>query len=602
MIAEAQFGLLDWSVILVYFIACLAIGFYFMKRASGSTEDYFLAGRSLSWWLAGTSLVATMFAADTPLFHTANVRRFGMDAGWLFFLPGFGVVLASVLFARLWRRALVMTEIELLEIRYSGKAASVFRGVNALYGGIFQAALTMGWVTLAMGVFVDKLLGIDKVLGTWMFLGIVLIYSFASGMWGVVWTSFLQYFIATFGTIYVAVVAVIKCGGLQAMNDKVNQLTEWPGAAMRVLPDPQAWNPSYTWWLIIGWLFVNSINVATSGSFLGQKIYACKDEKHASHGVLFFGFCYYILNGWPWIITGIASLVLLGATDQIAGLSDPQETYPAMIQKILPAGMRGVMAAAMISAFMSTISTLMNWGASYMVNDFYSRFIVKNAGRRHYVWISRIFSIALLVFGGWFAFQFTDITQMLLSVSLYLTGLSLVWIFRWLWWRTNIWSEISAMIGSILVAFFVDKVLGDCWGIWQSNDAFEYYGQRLITILIGTTVIWLIVTLLTKPVDDERLKKFYKRIAVPGIGWKRIRLLCNDDCPKTDTTLSIVSTWLFGVIGLFSLLFALGYGVACRWLPMAAGLIISIVGTIGYFKLYNNLTHFEDEELEHYKF
>jgi uncharacterized membrane protein required for colicin V production len=260
------------------------------------------------------------------------------------------------------------------------------------------------------------------------------------------------------------------------------------------------------------------------------------------------------------------------------------------------------MAAAMISAFMSTISSLMNWGASYMVNDFYGRFIIKNASNKHYVWASRIVSMGLLVFGGWFAFQFTDITQMLLSVSLYLTGLSLVWIFRWFWWRTNIWSEISAMIGSIVVAFFVDKVLGDYFGIWQSEDAFEYYGQRLISILIGTTVIWLIVTLLTKPVDDERLKKFYRRIAVPGIGWRRIRLLCGEDCPKTDTTMNVLLTWLSGVIALFSLLTALGYGVACRWLPMTTGLLVSLFSAIVYFVLYNHLTHFKDEELEKYKF
>jgi len=595
---------LDWAVIIIYFVVVLIVGMYFVRRASKSVDDFFLAGRSLPWWLAGTSMVATMFAADTPLFHSGNVRRFGMDAGWMFFSPGFGVLLASVLFARLWRRTRVVTEIELLEMRYTGEAASIFRGFNALYGGVFQAALTIGWVTLAMGVIVKSLLGIDPKVGIWISLGITVIYSAGSGLWGVVATDFIQYVIATFGTIYLAVAAVIRCGGLRAMNEQIHAVTSWTGSPMRVLPEPSAWNPAYSWWLIIGWIFVFSIQVSTSGGFMGQRIYASKDEANASHSVLWFGFCYYVLNGWPWILTGVASILILGPTNQAAGMADYQETYPQMILRLAPVGMRGVMAAALIAAFMSTISTLLNWGSSYMVNDFYRRFLVKDADKRHYVWVSRIASVALALFGGWFALQFETITGMLLSVSKYLTGGAIVLLLRWLWHRTNIWSEISAMVGSIVVALFVDKVLTRQFHIWESDDPFQYYGQQLIAILVVSTIIWIVVTLLTRPVDDETLKTFYRRVIPPGPGWKRIRRLCAEECadgvrePAADSLGRIGATWLVGTVALFALLIAVGCAIACQWLPAGILIVAFLLSAYGYFKLFNTLTHLERDVLQ----
>ncbi len=598
VIAVANLNTVDWIFIGIYFLVVLVVGMYFVKRSSGSTSDYFLAGRSLPWWIAGTSMVATMFAADTPLFHSGNVRRFGMDAGWLFFAPGFGIILASVLFARLWRRARVMTEIELFEMRYTGRAARIFRGFNAIYGGIFIAALTMGWVTLAMGVIVESLLGIDRVLGTWIFLGVVVLYSASSGLWGVVMTDFVQYIVATFGTIYLAVAAVKHCGGLHNMSEQLSAVQDWSGHQLNVWPRPSSWDPSYTWWILIGYVIVYGCQYAATGIFLGQRVYASKNEHHASHSVLWFGICYYILNGWPWIVTGLASIVVLGSTNQAAGLSDWQETYPAMILKLMPMGMRGIMAAAMIAAFMSTISTLLNWGSSYMVNDFYQRFLVKHKSPRHYVWVSRVFSVALALFGGWFAFRFENITEMLLKVPLYMTGGILVWLFRWLWHRTNIWSEISAIMGSVVVAVFVDVVLVKYFGMWDSPDAWMYFGQKILTIMAGTTLIWLVVTLLTRPVDEEHLKKFYKRVIPPGPGWSRIRQLCGEGCPPADSMWRIFFTWLSGVIGMYGYLFAIGYVVAWKWKFAFILLVVSSVAAIMYFRLFNSLTHYEDQQLE----
>ncbi|VGO17686.1 Sodium/glucose cotransporter [Pontiella desulfatans] len=598
--------LIDWIVVIIYFVVCIIVGLLFVKKASGSTDDYFLAGRKLPWWIAGTSIVATMFAADTPLFHTGNVRQFGLDAGWLFFIPGFGVVMAAVLFARLWRRARVVTEVELLEMRYSGKAATVFRGFNAVYGGVFKAAVTLGWVTLAMGVILESLFGIDRYIGTMIFMGIVLVYSISSGLWGVVATDFIQYIVATFGTIYLAFAAVKECGGLVAMREQLMAVPDWSGSAMRVIPDPSAWNPNFSWMLIIGWLLIYSIELSTSGGFMGQRIYASKDEKNASHSLLWFGFCYYVLNGWPWIVTGLASIIILGATNEAAGLENYDGTYPAMIVKLMPVGMLGIMGAAMIAAFMSTISTILNWGSSLMVNDFYRRFVVKGKSKHHYVWASRAFSLGLAVFGVWFAFQFDSITQILLRMPLYLIGGVLVFVFRWLWSRTNIWSEIAAMVGSIVVALFIDFILVPKLHIWEPNEAipdhnwFVYFGHKMVLVLVATTVIWVITTLLTKPVDDETLKKFYKHTVPPGPGWKRIRKLCGEETPQPSPLSKILLAWLSGVVGLFVLLFAIGYLVACQWVMSGVLLAVSAAGFIAYFKLYSTLTHYDDLDQQDY--
>ena len=606
---DISFGnlhIIDWIVVFIYFVVCIAVGLYFVKRASSSTDDYFLAGRKLPWWVAGTSIVATMFAADTPLFHTGNVRQFGLDAGWLFFIPGFGVVMAAVLFARLWRRARVVTEIQLLEMRYSGKAAKIFRGFNAVYGGVFKAAITLGWVTLAMGVILESLFGIDRTTGTIIFMGIVLIYSISSGLWGVVATDFIQYFVATFGTIYLAIVAVKECGGLLSMREQLMALPEWSGNAMRVIPDPSAWNPNFSWMLIFGWMLIYSIELSTSGGFMGQRVYASKDEKNASHSLLWFGFCYYILNGWPWIVTGLASLIILGSTNEIAGLENYDGTYPAMIVELMPVGMLGVMAAAMIAAFMSTISTILNWGSSLMMNDLYQRFLVRDASNHHYVWASRAFSLGLAIFGVWFAFQFDSLTQILLRMPLYLIGGVLVFVFRWIWSRTNIWSEISAMIGSIVVALFIDFILVPKLHIWEPNEViadhnwFVFFGHKMVLVLVATTIIWVVVTLLTKPADDETLKKFYKHTIPPGPGWKRIRRLCEEEgeLPKPSPLSMILLAWASGVIGLFVLLFSIGYLVACQWLTSTLLLFVSAAGFITYFKLYNKLDHYDDLKQE----
>ena len=485
-------------------------------------------------------------------------------------------------------------------MRYTGRAAKLYRGFNALYQGVFKAMVTLGWVTLAMGVIIESLLGIDKFWGTMMFMIVVLIYSISAGLWGVVATNFIQYFVATFGTIYLAIVAVARCGGLQAMNDKLISVSDWSGSAMRVIPDPSAWDPRYSWYLMIGWLLVFAIEISTAGGFWGQRIYASKDEKNASHSFLWFGFCYYVLNGWPWIVTGMASIVLLGSTNEIAGIENFQDTYPSMIVELMPVGMLGLMAAAMIAAFMSTVSALLNWGSSLLVNDFYRRFLVRGASKRHYVWASRAFSLALAVVSVWFAFQFKNLTQICLRMPMYLIGGVLVFVFRWLWSRTNIWSEISAMVGSLVIALLIDFVLIKRFHIWEAEDDWVYVGHKLIAVLVGTTAVWLITTLLTRPVDDKTLVKFYKHTIPPGPGWNRIRKLCGDDTPKPSSLGRILLTWLVGIVGLYGLLSAIGYVVVCRWGIACIMFVVSALSTIAYFKLYNTLTHYDNLEQEGY--
>jgi solute:Na+ symporter, SSS family len=458
----------------------------------------------------------------------------------------------------------------------------------------------MGWVTLAMGVVVEQFLGMNRETGTWLFLGIVLAYSVGSGMWGVVMTDLIQYVVATAGSLFLAWKAIDYCGGLNAMNAALANQTEWSGATdgvLRVVPDPSALDPSYSWWLVIGFILVWGADIANAGGFIGQRIFASKNEKHASHAVLWFGFCYYLHNGWPWIVVGAASIHVLGATNAAAGLADYQETFPAMIMKLMPAGFRELMMASLIAAFMSTIDTLLNWGSSLLVNDFYRRFVVTRSSRRHYVMVSRAFMLGLALFGGWFAMQFKSITEMLMSVNMYLVGGFFAYMLRWLWSRANIWSEIATMVGSILVALMVQKVLPVYFGIWDSEDPFKYYGHQMTAILAGTTLIWAVVTLLTKHTDEKQLIAFYKQVVPPGPGWTRIRRLCGQDAPRVDSFGKILATWAMGVTSLIGLLAAIGYGLTCRWLTALVMSTIALTAAFTYFRLFNQL-HFPQEAVE----
>src|SRR5262245_36587953 len=458
-------GVLDWFVVLAYLAAAVSAGLWFSRHSNKGVEDFFLAGRRLPWWLAGASMVASMFASDTPLFHSGNVRDMGLSAAWLFFFPVFGALLAGAYFARLVRRTGVVTDAEFVEMRYSGQAPAPFRGFLAFYNGVYVATLTMGWVTLGMTETIAQILNLPKLPVVVSLMAVVLIYAMVSGLWGVVMADLFQYVVASVGSIYLAIVSVQACGGLIGLREKLAALPSYVGHDLHFLPNLDEGVGStgmvaLSLPLILAWIFVNGADQASSSQHRGQRILACRNENDASLTYVMYSFCYYFVNGLSWVVVGLASVILLGATNEAAGLANSQRAFPAMIKHLMPAGMLGLMVASVFAAFMSTTSVLLNWGSSYMINDLYRRFMVRNAPQGHYLFASRVACFFLGLGAIGFAMVFSSLGEFFSMVPQLLTGAVLVMLARYLWWRTNIWSEVSAMVISPFVGLYVEFVLG----------------------------------------------------------------------------------------------------------------------------------------------
>ena len=575
-----QMATLDWVVIAGYFLVTVTVGLSMARRAGRGTDDFFLAGRKLTWWLAGGSMVATMFASDTPLFHCGNVRDLGLSAGWLFFLPGFGALAAAAMFARMVRRTRVVTDAEFIELRYSGKTPAPFRAFMATYSGIFVASLTMCWVTKGMTEVLSQMVHLDTTTSVLIALGVVVVYSSAAGMWGVVMADMFQYVVAAGGSLFLAFVAVQHCGGLEGLRHGLAQIHGYPGADMHFLPNGKeapfmlsavrdssghigSWIKNgifMTWPLLLPWLVVNSIGQASATAHQGQRVLSCKTEKDASLTYVFFSICYYALNGLSWIVVGLASVLILGQTNLAAHIDNSQRAFPAMISALMPIGLRGLMLASIGAAFMSCTSGLLNWGSSYMVNDLYRRFMVKDASQKHYVAIGRAASVMIAIFGALLSLQFTTLADIFGLVPPLLTGACAVYLARYLWWRTNIWSEISAMVASPIIGGYIVFVMGanpdsllrhlPLGGIWYDPNSWVFFGQKLMTAFVLTTLTWVIVTLLTPATDMAKLKSFYKLVRPSGPGWWYVRRQM-PDAPPVESSLLQFGVWLMALMFVF---------------------------------------------------
>lgn len=563
--AEEAFGampLLDWLVVLAYLVITIWVGLAFARRAGKGVEDFFLAGRSLPWWLAGASMVATMFASDTPLFHSGNVRDMGLSASWLFFFPCFGTLLAAAYFARLVRRTRVVTDAEFVELRYSGSAPAFFRGFLALYYGVYVAGLTMGWVTLGMTETAAQILSLPKLPVIIVLMAIVLVYSMVSGLWGVVMADLFQYIVATAGSLYLAVASVHACGGLASLRDRIAALPDYAGRDLHFLPNlgeglGSASMVVMTLPLVLAWILIHGANYASATQHQGQRILACRHEKDASLTYVMYCFCYFVINGLSWVVVGLASVVILGATNEQAGLENSQRAFPAMVKQLMPTGLLGLMVASIFAAFMSTASVVLNWGSSYLINDLYRRFLVRKATPGHYVAASRIASLFLGIWAAYFATVFQSLGEFFSMVPQLLTGAVLVLLARFLWWRTNIWSEVSAMVISPFVGLYVELVLGarghweslswlPGYGMWDAAKAngndWHFWGQRLFAAVGATTVLWVVVTFLTRPTSMEKLKAFYALVRPSGPGWGPVRRAFKDP-PPVESTSTILWVW-----------------------------------------------------------
>ena len=553
-----QLTLVDWSVIVLYFVFNIAIGFYYKARAGKSVNEFFLSGRDVPWWLAGTSMVATTFAADTPLAVTGLVAKGGIAGNWLWWNFVAGGMLTVFFYARLWRRSGVMTDVEFAEIRYSGPAAAFLRGFRALYLGIPINCIVLGWVNLAMIKILMLILGVTKLQALAIVLGIIALTSLIStisGLWGVLVTDLVQFVIKMGMVIVLAVAAVHAVGGIDGMKAKLaivdRTVGVGRGSALNFIPDlNSAWMPMITFLVYISlnwWSTWYPGSEPGGGGFVAQRMFCARDEKHSLLATLWFNVAHYSLRPWPWILVGLVSLILY---PQLKG-PDTESGYVLVMIQCLPSSLRGLMVAAFAAAFMSTIATQLNWGASYLVNDFYRRFLKKDGSEKHYVRASRWATVFLTLASAVVAAFMESISGAWKLLIVTGAGTGLVLLLRWYWWRINAWSEVSSMICAFVVSVYMQLGRG-----LDSEDPVGFAWIMIVTISV-TTAVWLAVTFLTRPEPAEVLVKFYRRVRPVGAGWRRIAELVPEVKPARDGWNNLLD-WICGCLLIYGTLFGTG--------------------------------------------
>ncbi|HMR39350.1 MAG TPA: Na+:solute symporter [Ignavibacteria bacterium] len=549
--------LIDWVIVFLYFLISLSIGLYYSKRAGGSTENFFLSGRKLSWWLAGISMVATTFAADTPLAVTELVGQNGIAGNWLWWNMLIGGMLTVFFFSRLWRRAEILTDVEFIEFRYSGKPAAVLRGFKAVYMGIFMNTIIMGWVNLAMikillGMFPEYVTPDNVIYWVGGCMLLTAIYSALSGLWGVAVTDAFQFILAMAGCIILAVLVVNspEVGGIAGMQEK---LPDW---AMKFTPDiTTEITPTSAGGILAMTVSTFLAFIAIQwwaswypgadpggGGYIAQRMMSAKDEKNSLYATLFFQVAHYCLRPWPWIIVGLCALILypdLSHADKGLG-------FVKAMNDFLPPGLKGLLLAAFLAAYMSTIATHLNWGTSYFINDFYRRFLVKDKTEKHYVSVSRLMTIVFMFLSVIITTQMTTISGVWSFVIECGAGLGLVLILRWFWWRVNAISEIIATVTPFIV-----------YGVLYFGEFDIKFPETLYIIVPITTIAWIITAYITKPTTEAKLESFYTKVHPGGIGWKKV----SDKMPhvKSDSGYFLLFiNWFAGVVLVYSFLFGVG--------------------------------------------
>ena len=514
---------LDWIVVAAYGALTLAIGLRLARRAGRSVEEYFIAGRSLPWWIAGTSIAATWFASDAPLATAALVRRQGVFGNWLWWYEAAGILMLTFFYARLWRRAGVLTDAEVIELRYGGAPARILRGFSAVYQGLVKNAVVMGWVMLAMVKFSQVLLGWDAALTLSVCVGLALVYTVASGLWGVVVTDMLQFVAGMLGSITLAGIVLARFGGPGGMAAAVREAPDAPAGALDLVPSAANASSlealSFLCLILVLWM-----RSGQGDGYVAQRLFATRDERQSVMASLWFAFAGTVLLTWPWIVVGLGSLLVFpaGAGIDPALAADPELAYPMMIRELMPVGLRGLMVATFLAAFMSTMDTHLCWGASYMVNDVYRRFVKKDGSERHYVAVSRGAVVGLAVLAALVAWQMESIQRGWIYIIELTAGVAVVWLLRWYWWRVNAWAEIAAMVGSVVLANGRVLVAAIPLPTGLLSMAERFYAPemdlvRAVVILVTCTLIWLLVIRFTKSERDEVLDRFHRRVR-PG-GW-----------------------------------------------------------------------------------
>ncbi|HZE76712.1 MAG TPA: sodium:solute symporter family protein [Gemmatimonadales bacterium] len=569
----------DWLIILAYFVVSAVLGLIYTRRAGSSLTEYFLSGRALPWWLAGTSMVATTFSADTPLVVAGLVAKYGVAGNWLWWNGAVSGILTVFFFARLWRRAGVLTDLEFAELRYGGKPAAALRGFRALYLALPVNLIIMGWVTRAMVTVLEISLNINPWQAAVLLFLITAGYTMFSGLWGVVVTDAFQFVVKMGGVILLAVLAVQSIGGLDVLTERASQHFGSYEAAFGMLPPTdRAWLPVSTLLVFLAvqwWATWYPGAEPGGGGYIAQRVLAAKDERHGLLATLWFNIAHYALRPWPWILVGFVALL------RYPGLANPEEGYVRVMVDVLPSPMKGLLLATFAAAYMSTIGTHLNWGASYLVNDVYLRFVNPAAGRRAQVIASRGATIVLMLLSLVVMAYLKSVEQgwkLLIGLG---AGTGLVFILRWYWWRINAWSEISAMAAS-----FVTSIALQAAHLDSGNTSSPDYAIALLTTVGVTTVVWLSVTLLTAPESPETLDRFYRRVRPGGAGWRDVAQQLgfgNDQIP--GGVLSWVN-WIAGVTAVYSAVFGVGALVTGR---RGSGVVYLGLAIVAFALIQRNL-------------
>ena len=577
---------LDWIVVSTYAVVALAVGLYFARRAGRETGEFFLGGRSMPWWLLGTSMVATTFSTDTPNLVTDLVRTGGVSQNWLWWAFVITGMCTVFFYAKLWRRSGILTDVGFYELRYSGKPAAFLRGFRALYLGVFFNTMIMATVTLAAIKIGGVLLGASKyevvlIAGT-----ITALYSATSGLWGVVVTDLLLFIIAMVGSLSAAYYALIQpeVGGMvglfshPALEGKLGLLpdfSDWRTAtAVLIIPIAVQW-----------WSTWYPGAEPGGGGYIAQRMLAAKDEGHAMKATLWFNIAHYALRPWPWIIVALASLIVYPTLESIQAAFpqvDPSIVrhdlaYPAMLV-FLPSGLLGLVVASLAAAYMSTISTHLNWGASYMVDDVYRRFVAPDEDERHYVRVGRTATVGLIVLASAVSFWLSNAMQafqILLQIG---AGTGLVFLLRWFWWRINVWSELSAMVVSFLVAVYFQFVHVAVLGF----TAWDPSLQLVVGVLV-TTAGWVTVTFLTAPAAPETLRSFHDLIQPMGPGWRGAGLELDVDAEGESPAAAFLG-WFLGCTVVYGVIFGTGYALYGRGMLALACLGVAAAAAAALFK------------------
>ncbi len=585
---------LDYLAIIFMLVASVGIAVYFTKSGGKDMESFFVSGRSLPWFAAGASLTATSFAADTPIWVTALIREHGIHFVWQFCLPFIGAVLTAVYFGRRWRRMAFLTDVELVEARFGGGFASFLRGFGGAFGALVMCPLTCGWVIKAMETISREALGFPPEMRIYVTIGVVImaiIVSTFGGLSGVVYADFFQLIFAVFGTVLLAVMSVIAVGGPAVMVEKLHAISHWSGNNLDLIPAIGSEPGQLPIWDLVTFVLLG-ISIAIGGGYNAQRLLACKDSNHASGAQLLHTVCYYALMPWPWIVVALCSLIL------IPHITDAEQgsAYPKMVMMVLPIGLRGILVAALLAAFISTITTLFNWGSSYLMNDVFRRFINKDASEGTYVVMGRFATVLIAAAGAYISLKADSILQLLSLAYVLGAGGIIIAFAQWFWWRLN---RYGAMAG-FLVGWFVlfgmlvfkifDAPMAALLNLPEGvvfSTAASLTGARMLFALVTVTASVFIVTMLTPPEPMEGLKKFLLMARPFPFGWKPvIRELGQPYDPVESFGRTMVS-WVIGMVMVLALIYGIGeliIGKTPIGLGCLAIFVITLIWTLIRFK------------------